>query len=78
MAEQRLRPATLAAYSGVAVPIAAMAMPIAVYLPPFYGEGLGLSLTVVGVIFTLARVWDVITDPIMGAIADRTKTRWGT
>ena len=33
----------LAAYSGVSLPAAAMGMPIAVYLPRFYSEGLGLS-----------------------------------
>jgi len=57
--QQPLKPFTLAAYSGVALPMAAMGMPIAVYLPRFYSEGLGLSLITVGLIFTLARVWDV-------------------
>ena len=54
-----------------------MTMPIAVYLPPFYGESMGLSLTTVGLVFTLARIWDVVTDPVMGAIIDRFDTRWG-
>ncbi|MCY3640778.1 MAG: MFS transporter [Gammaproteobacteria bacterium] len=67
----------LASYSGVSAPLAAMTMPIAVYLPPFYGESMGLSLTTVGLIFTLARIWDVVTDPVMGAIIDRFDTRWG-
>lgn len=57
--------------------MAAMTMPIAVYLPRFYTEGLGLSLVTVGLIFTLARIWDVITDPIMGILIDRFDTRWG-
>ena len=52
-------------------------MPIAVYLPRFYSEGMGLSLVTVGLVFTLARVWDVITDPIMGMVVDRYDTRWG-
>ena len=30
-----------------------------------------------GVIFTLARIWDVVTDPIMGTLIDRYETRWG-
>ena len=41
-----------------------MGMPIAVYLPRFYSEGMGLSLATVGLIFTLARIWDVVTDPL--------------
>ena len=67
----------LAAYSVVSLPMAAMGMPIAVYLPRFYSEGLGLSLITVGMIFTLARIWDVITDPAMGYLIDRVETRWG-
>ena len=57
--------------------MAAMGMPIAVYLPPFYSDGLGLSLVTVGTVFTLARVWDVVTDPIMGLLIDRFDSRWG-
>lgn len=57
--------------------MAAMGMPIAVYLPRFYSEGLGLSLITVGTIFTIARIWDVITDPIMGTLIDRFDSRWG-
>jgi Na+/melibiose symporter-like transporter len=52
-------------------------MPIAVYLPPLYGESLGLSLATVGLVFTLARIWDVVTDPIMGVVIDRYGSRWG-
>ncbi len=67
----------LGSYAGVTLPMAAMAMPITVYLPPFYSAGLGLDLAVVGLIFTLARVSDVITDPIMGVLIDKYDTRWG-
>lgn len=52
-------------------------MPVAVYLPRFYTEGMGLSLVTVGAIFTLARIWDVITDPVMGIVIDKFDTRWG-
>ena len=59
------------------MPLAAMLMPVAVYLPPFYASELGLSLATVGLVFTIARVWDVVTDPIMGVLIDRFDTRWG-
>lgn len=65
------------AYSGITIPMAAMGMPVAVYLPRFYTEGMGLSLVTVGTIFTLARIWDVITDPVMGIAIDKFDTRWG-
>ena len=67
----------LASYSAVSLPLAAMAMPMAVYLPPFYAEADGLDLTTVGLIFTLARIWDVVTDPLMGMAIDKYETRWG-
>ena len=75
--QERLSLKVLIAYSGITLPMAAMGMPIAVYLPRFYSEGLGLSLITVGTIFTIARVWDVITDPIMGIMIDKFDTRWG-
>ncbi len=74
---ERLSLKVLIAYSGITLPMAAMGMPISVYLPRFYSEGLGLSLVTAGTIFTIARVWDVITDPIMGMMIDKFDTRWG-
>ncbi len=54
-----------------------MTTPVALFLPAFYTQDLGLSLTAVGVILMLARVWDVITDPLIGYFGDRTKTALG-
>ena len=47
------------------------------YLPFFYSNIFGLSLTDAGVILLVTRVWDAVSDPMMGVIADRTHTRWG-
>lgn len=43
----------------------------------FYTDTYGISAAVAGTIMLIARVWDMISDPIMGIIADRTNTRWG-
>lgn len=67
----------LFAYALPAAPIAAMGLPLAVHLPPFYAGSLGLSLSVVGGIFLLARFWDVFTDPVLGMLSDRVASRWG-
>ena len=75
--QEKLNSKTLACYAGISMPIAAMIMPVAVYMPPFYSETLGLDLATVGLIFTLARIWDVVTDPLMGLAIDRFDTRWG-
>lgn len=47
------------------------------YLPFFYSNIFGLSLVDAGIIVLVTRIWDGISDPFMGVIADRTKTRWG-
>ena len=43
----------------------------------FYTDTFGISAAAAGTIMLIARLWDMISDPIMGIIADRTKTRWG-
>jgi len=43
----------------------------------FYTEIYGLSTTTVATIFLVVRVVDAVTDPLMGAIVDRTNTKWG-
>ncbi|HEY9114813.1 MAG TPA: MFS transporter [Bacteroidales bacterium] len=43
----------------------------------FYTDTYGISAAAAGTIMLVARIWDMISDPIMGIIADRTNTRWG-
>ena len=47
------------------------------YLPFFYANIFGLRLVDTGVLLLVTRIWDAVSDPMMGAIADRTNTRWG-
>ena len=47
------------------------------YLPFFYSNIFGLSLTDAGIILLVTRIWDAVSDPMMGILADRTHTRWG-
>ena len=47
------------------------------YIMMFYTDVFGLSATFVGILFFGARVWDAINDPIMGIMADKTRTKWG-
>jgi len=74
---ERLSISSLMAYASPAIPIAAMGLPMVVYMPPFYAQDMGLGLTLVGIVFMLARIWDVITDPVLGVVSDRFPTRWG-
>jgi GPH family glycoside/pentoside/hexuronide:cation symporter len=43
----------------------------------FYTDTYGISAAAAGTIMLIARFWDMISDPIMGVIADRTSTKWG-
>lgn len=47
------------------------------YLMFFYTDVFGLAPAVVGTMFLITRIWDSCFDPIVGIIADRTRTRWG-
>ncbi len=64
-------------FGQLVIPMAVIGLPIAVYIPAFYSGTLGLDLAMVGVILTLARLSDVVTDPIVGILSDRTHTRIG-
>ena len=43
----------------------------------FYTDVFGISAAVVGTMFAVTRVWDSFFDPVVGAVADRTSSRWG-
>jgi len=43
----------------------------------FYTDTFGISAAVAGTIMLIARIWDMVSDPLMGIIADRTNTKWG-
>ncbi|MEC7614948.1 MAG: MFS transporter [Pseudomonadota bacterium] len=74
---KKLTTPILLAYGGLAVPLAALGLPLAVYIPPFYAGPIGLGVGTVGIIFMVARFWDIFTDPIMGMIVDRYPSKWG-
>jgi glycoside/pentoside/hexuronide:cation symporter, GPH family len=71
MAEQSLRPRTVAAYATAVAPMAILSLPFSVYLPPFIAEGGILSIATIGLIFSISAAWDGIVDPIIGSIIDK-------
>lgn len=48
-----------------------------IYLLAFYTTTVGLSPALAGYALGLAVLWDAVTDPVMGGISDRTRSRWG-
>ncbi|WP_144209599.1 glycoside-pentoside-hexuronide (GPH):cation symporter [Shewanella donghaensis] len=50
---------------------------VMLFLTFFYTDIFGISPAFVGTMFLAVRVIDAVTDPLMGALTDRTNTRWG-
>jgi Na+/melibiose symporter-like transporter len=67
----------LAAFAGPCLPYAAIGLPLAVYLPHFYGTYVGLSLGAVGAAFLAVRCIDIFFDPVVGWAMDRTRNPFG-
>lgn len=51
---------------------------MSIAFPMFFTHVFGLTFADAAALMLAARIFDVFTDPLMGSIADRTKTRWGT
>ncbi len=77
MSVDRLRLGALAAYALPAAPLAALYFPVYVYLAPFYAAERGVALSALGALLIGARLLDAVTDPLMGWISDRTRSRLG-
>ncbi len=43
----------------------------------FYTDVFGISAAAAGTMFLVTRLWDAINDPLIGILADKTRTRWG-
>ncbi|MGI9438422.1 MAG: MFS transporter [Parvibaculales bacterium] len=50
---------------------------ISLYLFYFYTDVIGLPNAMAGIIYAIGSFWDAGTDPIMGYLAERTRSRWG-
>jgi len=50
----------------------------ALYILPFvYGKYFGMDLATIGTILFMARILDMVTDPLIGYLSDNTRSRWG-
>jgi glycoside/pentoside/hexuronide:cation symporter, GPH family len=48
-----------------------------IFLLYYYTDVFGIDAGIAGTMFLITRLWDAVTEPVMGLICDRTKTRWG-
>ena len=77
MNQNRLKKSTLFSYAATAIPLAMLGLPLYIYLPTFYAQSVGLSVTLVGLILFISRLTDVITDPIVGLYSDGMHGKYG-
>ena len=53
-------------------------MSMSIAFPLFFTNVFGLTVADTATLMLIARMFDVVTDPLMGSLADRTQSRWGT
>lgn len=51
---------------------------MSIAFPLFFTNVFGLTVADAATLMLVARLFDVVTDPLMGSLADRTRSRWGT
>ncbi|NNL68027.1 MAG: MFS transporter, partial [Myxococcales bacterium] len=54
-----------------------MVIPISIHMTKFYADTVLVPLGVLGMAIAFARAFDAITDPLVGWLSDRTRTRMG-
>lgn len=64
-------------FSAIAVPVSAATLPVGVYLPAIFARDFGIPLATLGLIFLIGRLWDALSDPLVGTLSDRTRSRFG-
>ncbi|RHW22057.1 hypothetical protein C2846_06245 [Pseudomonas jilinensis] len=72
-----LKRSTILVHGSVGMPLAVIGYPLVVYLPPFYAQEVGLNMALMALVLVIARMSDVITDPLIGTLSDRWQTRLG-
>lgn len=67
----RLARASIVRYSLPSLVTSVTALPMALFVPAFYADDLGVPLASVGAAIALSRLLDVVTDPLIGKLSDR-------
>ena len=73
----RLALASILTFAAVTLPMTALSVANAIYLPRYFASHLGVSLAAVGAAFAIVRLIDIPVDPILGLFMDRTRTGIG-
>lgn len=72
-----LKRSTVLIHGSIGMPLAIIGYPLAIFLPPFYAQEMGVSMALMALVLMVARISDIITDPLIGTLSDRWQTRFG-
>jgi GPH family glycoside/pentoside/hexuronide:cation symporter len=75
--EGRLPLGDVISYALPSATVAIVMVSVAMYLPNYYTDELGVTAGLLSWVFLAGRVLDAVTDPLMGFVSDRTHTRLG-
>ncbi|MEH0019381.1 MAG: glycoside-pentoside-hexuronide (GPH):cation symporter [Desulfobacter sp.] len=64
-------------YALPALALAVIGIPIYVFLPKFYTDTVGISISTVGILLLIVRLFDAVTDPVIGYVSDSVSTAFG-
>lgn len=64
-------------YGSVSLPLAILSYPLSVWIPRLYSTEIGIDLALIGAVIFAAAIFDAVSDPLMGFLSDRWRTRWG-
>ena len=76
-AENRVPLMKKIAYAAPAYALAVIGIPVYVYIPKFYTDVVGINVILLGYILFSVRIFDAISDPVIGYLSDRTHTKYG-
>ena len=74
---QTLKTHIVAAYGVPGLPLAILTLPVYVFVPTLYSQELGLNLTLIGLVLLATRIFDGLSDPVIGVLSDRTSAKYG-
>ena len=63
------------AYGSLGFALSVVGIPLFMYLPTFYASDVGIDVATVGMILLIARILDMLFDPLIGHVSDRMGNR---
>jgi len=64
-------------YAAPAFALAVVGIPVYVYIPKFYTDVMGMDIALLGMLLFSVRLFDAVTDPLIGSWSDKTESRFG-